>query len=144
RPPRQPELRGIVPREVRAHHLPVLPLVDRAKDPIAGDPQLAWVPARIEDGKCPLEAIAVLGGRDPHAVGLGPDADDALLPAAVVIVDESAHPGAGADGPANDNVGIARLHRDVAALTAARLDPVDRGDGAAVRLTRQADRPVVL
>src|SRR5438093_12807484 len=51
---------------------------------------------------------------------------------------------AGADGAADDDGRIARLHRDVAALAAARLDPVDRGDRAAMRLARKADGPVVL
>ena len=59
-------------------------------------------------------------------------------------MDEPAHAGPAPDGAADDDGGVARLHRDVAALAAARLHPVGRGDRAAVGLARQADRPVVL
>ena len=59
-------------------------------------------------------------------------------------MDEPPHAGAGADRAAHDDGRIARLDRDVAALAAARLDPVDRGDDTAVGLARETDGPVVL
>ena len=86
----------------------------------------------------------MLGGRRPHAIRFGPDADDALLPRPVIVVDEPAHAGPAADGATDDDGRVARLDRDVAALAAARLNPVGRGDRPAVGLARQADRPVVL
>ena len=124
--------------------LPAVPLVQGAEHAVAGDPQLARVPARIEDGERPLEAVAVLGWRGPHAVRIGPDADDPLLARPVVVADHSPHAGPAADRAPDDDGRIAGLHREVAALAAARLEPVDRGDGAAVGLARQTDGPVVL
>ena len=101
--------------------------------------------ARVEDGERPLEAVPVLGGRDAHPVPLGPRADHPLLPGAVVVVDEPAVAGPGADGAAHDDV------RDRPASP--RCSPLSPppgctqscgGDGAAMRLARQAHRPVVL
>src|SRR5262249_27085670 len=121
-----------------------LPFVHRSKDAIAGNPQLTRVPARVEDGERPLEPITMLGGGNAHAVLLGPYADDAFLPAPMVVVDQPAHSRPAADRAAHDDRGIPRLDRDIPALATAWLYPVGGGDGAAVRLARDADRPVVL
>src|SRR5262249_34334145 len=137
-------LARVVAGEILAHDLPRVPLVGGAEDEIAGDPELARIPAGVEDGERPLEAVAMLAGRRAHAVALGPHADDALLAGAVIVVDHPPHAGAAPDGAPHHDVRIARLDGDIAALASARLHPVDRGDGAAMGLAGHADGPVVL
>ncbi len=134
----------IVPREVGARDLPALALVHGAEHAIAGDPQFLGVPARVEHRERPLKAVAMLGRRRAHAVRLRPHADHPLLAGAMVVVDQAPVAGAGADGAAHDDVRIAGLHRDVAALAAAGLHPLRRRDGAAMRVARHPHRPVVL
>src|SRR5262245_32183412 len=84
-------LAGVVAGEILAHDLPRVPLVGGAEDEVARDPELTGIPARVEDGKCPLKAVAMLAGRRAHAVAFGPHADDSLLPGAVIVMDHPPH-----------------------------------------------------
>src|SRR5262249_59639781 len=120
----------VVAGEATAHDLPRVPVVGGAEDVVARDPELVRLPARVEDGKRPLEAVAVLGGGHAHAVLLGPHRDHPLLPRTVVVVDQSSRAGAGPDGAADHDGGIGRLDRGVAAFTAAGLNPVGLGAAA--------------
>ncbi|GBD16896.1 hypothetical protein HRbin26_01806 [bacterium HR26] len=102
------------------------------------------VVGRELDREGPLEAILQVLRPLGHAQLFRPDGDVALLAGAVVVADQPPIALAAADRPADHDVGIVRLDRDVAALAAARLVPLGRRDGAVDRHAGQADRSVVL
>ena len=138
------ELGDVVPRQVRADGLPTGALVRGAKDDVAGGIEHVRVVRGKDNGIRPLEAVFEIPGA-PATVGLGPDRDNAHLPAAVIIAQQ--HPATArrtADGPGVDSIGIVGMYSNVAAFRAPYGIAVAPENGPFVGTAGDADGAIVL
>ena len=141
---RWPKLGDVVPRQVRANGFPTGALVRGPKDDVASGIEHVRVVRGKDNGICPLEAIFEIPGT-PATVGLGPDRDNAHLPAAVIIAQQ--HPATTrrtTDGPGVDNIGIVGMYGNITALRAPYGIAVTPENGPFVGTAGDADGAIVL
>ena len=136
---------GVVARQVGADRLPGRAEIGGAEDAVAGDVERVRVMAREENREGPLEAVLQIHRAERPAVEFGPDGDIAPLPGAMVVEVHPVIEGARADrAGGDDQIGVVVLDADVAALAAARLEPVPLVDRPLDGHARHGDRGVVL
>src|SRR5262249_34432817 len=137
------ELAPVVPGEVTTQHLPARPHVRRAVDVLRADPEDVGVVAAPVNREGPVEAGPERGGAHGPPVELGPDGVlPVLLRLPVVEIRDVVRIAPSDRTRGHDVVLVVRLDRDVAALAAARLDPVALRDRADRRAAGDADRRV--
>ena len=135
---------ALVQAEVGRDALPAHALVAAAEHAVAADIERARIVRREHDRKGPGEAVFQVLGRDTRRF-LGPHIDQLDLARAVVVALQRARAaGARADGADIDDVVVARIDGDEAALAGARIGAVGQRDHAPFRSARHGDRGVVL
>ncbi len=135
---------ALVQAEVGRNTLPAHALVAGTEHAIAADIERAGIVRREHDRIGPGEAVLQVLGRDARRF-LGPHIDQLDLARAMVVALQRARAArAGAHGADIDDVMVARVDGDEAALAGAGIGAVGQGDHAPFRRAGHRDRGVVL